>query len=312
MIYTNESFRDDIYKFISMQDSEYSIKPYNITKKEINDNITGKYIIRDIVTKEINMMKYHYIVTFENGTIKISSHKPIYSSDKLKYIVMIANFLHNYMKSKYKLNAYIYLTNLKKTINEKDNSYFGVPEVNSGYCSFDNKIATKLVVWRKEDSIKVFIHEMIHYFKFDNHFINKFKSINSIVNSIVKPIQITKNNDNSFEAFTDYYAITIYCIMLYMLDKNTHYNIYYNDMILYTENLCKTIYYHTNDINNIINNDSNVFSYYVLKYGLFNTNKFLFKLKDIKKIIIDNHNYFINNKLNYSNSLAMVNKQIYL
>jgi hypothetical protein len=213
------------------------------------------------------------------------------------------------MKSEYKLNAYIYLTNLKKTINEKDNSYFGVPEVNSGYCSFDNNIATKLVVWRKEDSIKVFIHEMIHYFKFDNHFINKFKSINSIV----KPIVITKNNDNSFEAFTDYYAITIYCIMLYMLDKNTHYNEHYNDMIRYTEKLCKTIYYHSNNnINNIINNDSNVFSYYVLKYGLFKTKTFLFKLTDIKKIIIDNHNYFIKNKLNYSKSLAMVNKQIYL
>ena len=61
------------------------------------------------------------------------------------------------------------------------------------------------------------------------------------------------------------------------------------------------------------NNNSNVFSYYILKYGLFKTKDFIYNLNNIKKIIIEKYNYFKNNKKKInSKSLAMVKNQIYL
>jgi len=77
--YTNRKFMNDMYRFILLQDNTYNIKPRKITKKEINSNINGKYVMVDKVKKEINKMKYHYIITFKNGNIYISSHTPIYT-----------------------------------------------------------------------------------------------------------------------------------------------------------------------------------------------------------------------------------------
>jgi len=303
--YTNRKFMNDMYRFILLQDNTYNIKPRKITKKEINSNINGKYVMVDKVKKEINKMKYHYIITFKNGNIYISSHTPIYRSDKISKMIMIANFLHNFTKSHYKLNAYIYMTNLVKQINKNNPSYFGVNEVNTGYCSHSHISAEKLVVWRREDSMKVFIHEMIHYFKFDKRFINRFGTINDISN-----INICSKDDYAFEAFTDYYAITIYCIYLYMLNPSKHYTKYLDEEIEYTKQRCHMIYYNTG---NKLNNDSNVFSYYILKHGLFTTPDFIYKLNNIKDIIINQYNYFKNNKKNINSiSLTMVKNQVYL
>ena len=197
------------------------------------------------------------------------------------------------------------MTNLVKQINKNNPSYFGVNEVNTGYCSHSHISAEKLVVWRREDSMKVFMHEMIHYFKFDKRFINRFGTINDISN-----INICSKDDYAFEAFTDYYAITIYCIYLYMLNPSKHYTKYLDEEIEYTKQRCHMIYYNTG---NKLNNDSNVFSYYILKHGLFTTPDFIYKLNNIKDIIINQYNYFKNNKKNINSiSLTMVKNQVYL
>lgn len=304
-------------KFIKQESKNYQLTPTTVSLEELTLNVKSKYII-DSVFDQVTEMNFHYKLEFDNGVIYISSFEEIVRSKKIEVLVQIANFFYNIAspENKRKLFSYLYLTNLNRKINQLIPHRFGVEQVNGGLM---DKKENKMVVWRKEDGLKVFIHEMIHFYRLDFYFINNFYvTVNNLAEN-----KICKNDDYVFEAFTDFFAINYYCVYLFLLLEDND-QIIYNFYLIFKKELdyvekqaLKVLYYV--DINkNIIDNETNLYCYYLLKYYLYliYRNKDFFSItKDQLKTIVQNSiNYFKRMKLIKPDNdvMTMVSTQIYL
>ena len=244
-----------------------------------------------------------------------------YYVDLIKNYNNIQTFIYSYGTNKITLNVYFknnnFINDLQYKIckcftvleylNIKDNNIqinyvpleykkmikigeeFNPINVNSGLTThgYDTK---EIFIFRVEDSDKVFIHELIHYLKKDFAFCNNLKLENKIV-------QNTKINDhaNIFESYTDAYAITFNTTLDSIITKSNLDDMFYTEL-MYLNQLVKYIL-DVEDIgsidvllkakndgtNKIFIQHTNVFAYYILKYGL---------LSNIEEFIRD---YDINN-----------------
>ena len=84
--------------------------------------------------------------------------------------------------------------------------------VNSGF-TISNLYNADIIVYRKEEMIKVIIHELIHAFNIDDH--NNESSYKSSINNIF----CVKNSININETYTDSLACLINIIMYTILQK---------------------------------------------------------------------------------------------
>lgn len=304
-------------KLIKEQSKIYKLTSTTVSLEELTLNVKSKYII-DSVFDQVTEMNFHYKLEFDNGVIYISSFEEIVRSKKLEVLVQLANFFYNIAspENKRKLFSYLYLTNLERKINQLIPHHFSVEQVNGGYT---NKKENKMVVWRKEDGLKVFIHEMIHFYRLDFYFINNFYvTVNNLAEN-----KICKNDDYVFEAFTDFFAINYYCVYLFLLLEDNDqiidnfYLIFKKELEFVEKQSIKVLFY-ANINKNIVDNETNLYCYYLLKYYLYLVyrNKDFFKItKDQLKTIVQNSiNYFKRMKLIKPDNdvMTMVSTQIYL
>lgn len=304
----------DILYQINKINLNYIFKNYKISDenliKQINNNIHGKFVISGI-KEEIFNMKYKYVILFEGNIIYLLNDKPIYDSIKILNLLKIIKFLQK-KGNGLKLTAYFYNTLSSRIIMD---DCFNAEAVNGGYTSFGDK--KKMVVWRKEDGIKVFIHELIHYFEIDSNF-RHYNDVNNFHN-----INITTNQDLAFEAFTDFFAINYYIVYLSLisnLSKKTFYNNFVEQYNYTLHQGFKIIKYSKIDKGFSIKNATNVYSYYLLKLYimLFHRNDILENI-NINKLVKLSYNFVTNKiiskyikKIKLNNKLNMAFKQIYL
>lgn len=292
----------------------YNFKIYEISddklREQIDDNIYGKFIISGI-KEEIFHMKYRYVILFEGNVIYLLNDSPIYDSNKILQLLKIIKYLQK-KGNGLKLTAYFYNTLSSRILID---DCFNARAVNGGYTSFGDK--RKMVVWRKEDGIKVFIHELIHYFEIDSDF-RHYHDVNNYHN-----IDITTNQDLAFEAFTDFYAINYYIVYLSLIstiNKQIFYNNFVNQYNFTLHQGFKIIKYSKIDKGESIKNATNVYSYYLLKLYLmiYHRNDILENI-NINKLIKSSYNFVTNKiiskyirKIKLDNKLNMALKQIYL
>lgn len=292
-----------VYKINKLEMSDYDIN------NQLDKNILGKYIINDLKSK-IKTMPYKYKVTFANNHIFIFSNTIIEDSIRLKSLIQLILYLQK-IGNNLSLNSYFYLTTSTRTISC---NCFNTKAVNGGYTKLN--MNRKLVVWRKEDGIKVFIHELIHYFDIDIKF-RKYKDINDYLN-------LTTNKDYVFEAFTDFFAINYYMVYLSLIEKNysieylhNNFNEQYNFSLIQG---FKVIKYSKLNEGELINNTTNVYCYYLLKLYimLYLRNNNLNNI-DISDIVKKSYKLYTNKiiskyilKKNLDKKLNMAFKQIYL
>lgn len=116
---------------------------------------------------------------------------------KMQYIVTLLSVL----PCNKPLRADILLSPVKKKYPK--NRVFGPSNVNTGYASDE-----KIVVYRKEEWMKVFIHECFHYFHFEKELMNPI-----FVTRILKlfPVQ---SDVNVYEAYCEVWARTLNCYLI--------------------------------------------------------------------------------------------------
>ena len=116
-----------------------------------------------------------------------------------------------------KLNIFIYHTTLLKILPESNVSILDEHNVNTAFtttCPSNSEI----VVFRKEEWFKAFIHETFHNFGLDFSDINMIK-----VNEKIVSIFQVNSNVNLFESYTEFWARiinVIFCSFTNMEDKN--------------------------------------------------------------------------------------------
>jgi len=192
-----------------------------------------------IYTSLKNSYSCSFVSPFGNGrTINMyfsSSEKQekivTYIERMLVWIYIISKYTQNTNCSKI-LNIYIYLTDPKKILPENE-EIIGKNNVNTGFttsCSINSNI----VIYRKEEWFKVFIHETIHNFGLDFSQMDNTNTKNYILN--IFPIS---SKVKLYETYTDFWARTVncmFCSFYGLVNKNI-----INDEELFIKNTYKLI-----------------------------------------------------------------------
>ena len=185
----------------------------------------------------------------------------------------------NYNKQRFTLN-YI-STKCKKKLPTTKNKILGPNEINSGLSFiYENKI----YIWRKEEFLKVFIHELFHCLGFDRFLIESKNQCN-----LTKYYNI-QSNINCNEAYNEICALIYHCCFLKIKNAKLNIERLIQNNRLFTLLQIKKILnnYNINNLNNTteFKQNTSVFSYFILK-GIY-----LFYINDFVNII-RNGTYFL-------------------
>jgi len=232
---------------------------YNYTDSKFVDT---KNLLNDMKTLNI----IYKIQWGENLIIIITDQKKDYSK-RLKVIIHIIEYLKEKIRNNKNVTIYLVLSRLEKMF-PTDTKIIKPKNANSGY----NDSSTDIIfIWRKEEFEKVLFHELIHCFDLDK----RTEHTHDIIN--------TDGPHLYFEAVTDFQGIIYHLIYLSLMTKKK--------IIRLLEYELGFIRNQAMNLNNfwelrnwnikpeiIIKQKTAAFSYYILKYIMFE--------------------YFLNNKIN--------------
>jgi hypothetical protein len=265
-------------------------KPQNFNSKSFPEIVRNH--IDELMMAEIcysfslydRNVKVYFVVENDNIELEIEQYN--------KYIEIVAIWLYilNLYASKEcakTLKIYFYFTSLEKNLPSSNIHILDETNVNTAFtttCPIDSEI----VVFRKEEWFKVFIHETFHNFGLDFSMMN-----NDIINQCVTNIYKVNSDVNAFEAYTEFWAEIVnalFCSYYATTNNNIHeflsnFEFYINFERTYSLfQLVKTLdfmglqykdLYSTSKQSvilreNLYKENTNVLSYYVIKTVLIN------------------------------------------
>lgn len=304
---------DDLNKFYSQINLD-NIQ-YNLVKITNHDIVDTEFIpdkIKNYIEKEI---KYKYVINYnyknnKNNIINLEYFfKEEINTDIFKTIIKRVIFMMIISNKYQDINIQIYDTPFKKTFSCNNHDKCGklnYDNVNSGLSYYNN-----IVIFRKEEYLKLLIHELIHGLDIDYKY-----ETNSDKIELYKLLKINKNNLLINESYVETWAIIIN-IFLVLKEKNDSKNNVKNEFILFKKyikseiihglkesaKLCK--YYNItkfNDLHIVYYSDNvNTFSYHMVKtINLFNIKNFIKNFRS--------NNYIIPHKYKFDNYIKFVIK----
>jgi hypothetical protein len=281
-------FRHMIKKILS---ATQITKPLNFNAKSFPEIVRNH--IDELMMSEIcysfslydRNVKVYFIVENDDIELEIEQYN--------KYVETVATWLYilNMYASKEcakNLNIYFYFTSLEKNLPNSNIHILDEINVNTAFtttCPSDSEI----VVFRKEEWFKVFIHETFHNFGLDFSMMN-----NDMINDCIINIFKVESKINAFEAYTEFWAEIInvlFCSYYATKDKNnvneflSNSEFYINFEKTYSLfQLVKTLdfmglqykdlYSNTKESSilreNLYKENTNVLSYYIIKTVLIN------------------------------------------
>lgn len=309
MTLKNSKELQNLYDFLlDKQRSQYEIssKSYfkeKIKKKEINITSGADNILKK--TYKFATTSVNFIINNSNVAINLYSDGKNNDDILLENLIEIFRYVYSlsYIKQKYMVID-IYLVNQKKKISS-NMKILGPNEINSGLCNRGGKTTT-VTLYREEELLKVFIHELIHCFEHEN-----YHDTENIIKHYKNKYNISSDHINTMEAYTEIWANLINCFLLSQKVGRDKYNLFLILIALekeFAKFQAEKIIYLTglNDKKEIdINKKTNVLSYFIIRYELYERlNTFL------KFCNVNNDNYItIKDKMKWLNFLKK-NKKI--
>jgi hypothetical protein len=278
------------YTIKKIQTATQITKPQNYNTRNFPDIVRNH--INEAMMSEIcysfslyhRNIKVYFIIENDNIMLEIEKYN--------KYLHVIATWLYilNMYANKEcssNLNIYFYFTSLKKNLPTSNIYILDETNVNTAFtttCSKDSEI----IIFRKEEWLKVFIHETFHNFDLDFSTLN-----NDVTNEYIKNIYKVKSMINAYEAYTEFWAEIINAtIFSYYYTENNDINDFLSNCEFYINferiygvfQLVKTLDFmglHYNDLysnskqseilrENLYKENTNVLAYYIIKTVLMN------------------------------------------
>ncbi|VVU95096.1 hypothetical protein CPAV1605_821 [seawater metagenome] len=210
---------------------------------------------------------------------------------QLPFLIKIYTFCCKFFSKVKDLKLIFYHMNIDKVIDFDKKKIINENNVNSGLSSFSNfeENDNFIMIWRIEEFLKVYIHEIVHYLGLDFKNRYNFKNLRKMF-CLNSDINISPN-----EAYTDFLAIIYYMIILSKGDFKK-YDMYLDEQKEFVlEQAAKILnYYEYNNWDEFMNMGScknyfsqktSVFSYYILKASLFfNYEQAIQELNNIKNL----------------------------
>jgi hypothetical protein len=308
----------------------------NISKKNIlNFKIKDYLKDNDFTSNEINLyitnkIKYCYEFYYENNIIIYFTKKNLQKSSAPKLIIhmftiiKMLKILFNRDFDKNIQKVTFFETDQKKVFPKKKNNILSPNEINSGLTFLNFHKNGDIILYRKEEILKVLIHELIHSNLIDEKIIFS-KNIKNFSNLFCVNYTILLN-----EAFTESFATIINIFYIHINSKlnNKLLDVMFYNEILYSTYISTKImnYYDIDNIENVIKNNklwslsqdsdtnvsasgittprgircknifpqkTNVFAYYILKNIILKNH---IKLGNILSKYDLNNDYKINNE----------------
>ena len=251
-----------------------------------NFYIKTQYIYEHITNKIKSLLHYTFTVFSRRINVYFFVEEPSPITNKYnEYICKIMTWLsliHNYSSNKCSrtLDIYIYLTSLTKKIPINKDKVLDEFEINSAYTT-SCPVNGNIIIFRKEEFFKVFIHETFHSFNLD------FSSMDTVeCTKYMLRLFNVKSNVKAYEAYAEFWAEIINIIFFSCLNKYTI--SYIINMINYERiyslfQMVKILNYMGITYNDIISSNckkfkenTNVLSYFIIKTVLlYNYSDFL-------------------------------------
>jgi hypothetical protein len=181
----------------------------------------------------------------------------------LKNVLGVVSFMVSMNKNKNKsFGLHLYLTDYKKTI---EKGKYTPENINSGSTNRED-----IIVWRKEDILKVIIHEIIHLMGFDN-----VHDTAPIIEHYNQKYDLANKKLNVYEAYTEIWALLIHCYYLASVSLSQHITLYqlFSAYVLIEKSWCNelagkllTFFRSKEDVDQ----ETNTLSYYIIKTELLN------------------------------------------
>ena len=286
----------------------------NTSKKKItSQSLQSEQFIDGHFKKDILKLHNCREVVFKTGptTFQINIHYKNESLDlfidTLMYCLSFVSMLTTHNKKNITMNYY--LLNTKRVLD--GDTIFDKGEVNGGACgSIDTECG--ITVWRKEEILKVSIHELIHCLDYD------YKNDTSdIIQHYQQKYAVTSQKMNTFEAYTEIYAALLHSYLVtrlyHKIDPSFKpYDLFVANVGIEMEfsQLQASKVLSLLDKNKDMNKETNVCAYYIIKTELYEDLHNFLKFcvshnKDIIKLT-DTSKYF-----DYLKGLNKVNKKKY-
>ena len=260
----------------------------------INDIKKSKWIPSNIsnslhVYNKVSIFKYKYINIYLYKKTQLSNNDIALINECILRIFIIKELYNDRQLIKIGIFDTPYTKKISKNINR--NIAIGPNNVNGGLCYFNYNI---IILWRKEELKKVIIHELLHSLKVDKELIVNDHIFKSYMKNSFKLNKHFGVNESYTETLACIYNIILTVILDKLIITSNHLKTIYNYLeieIFYA--LVKTSqilnYYKFTSIKDLlihsdkrINQESNVFSYYILKCFI------LYNFNDVFKTLYDN------------------------
>ena len=260
--------------------------------------VNNPYITEN-VQKQLKFLKKQTTAKFKIGNINLTIciyHKTKENIDKfINELLELLTFLFSLYPVNRNIEIKYYLTDAKKQLPNflPDDFTFQRDQANSGSCMRVGD-ESNVEIWRKEEILKVTIHELIHALCID-----EINDNTDIIQYYQNKYQINSEKINTHEAYTEIWANIINCFWISQNFFNKkHYDHFklllsleYEHCLFQTCKLFKIIGLNEKTVD--INRDTNILAYYVIRCELYEN------FKDFLKICI---HYSKNNYLGIDQS----------
>lgn len=226
----------------------------------------------------INSNEYNIYFFYPTKHNRMKNKTHIYFTECLMKIYIWLYFIQPFIRKgcSKKMNVYIWFTNMKKKLQQNDLILDSI-NANSAFTT-SCQTNTDIYIYRKEEWMKVFIHETFHSLGLDfshmhlDNYENKIKQLFPVNTS--KGIRL-------YESYSECWA-ELFTIMLNSFFESTNKSeykitcrqLYYNEIQFTTFQLIKILnHYNTNyeefiENKKVISENTSIVSYYIIKYVL--------------------------------------------
>ena len=299
-----------LYEHFNQVDPEYHpLSDKRIKKKITKEDLDNERFISDDLKEDIILLTKCREVVFKTDDTTCTL-KLYHSTENLDLLIDTLMYSLSYvcMLAPHRVkNVYMtyYLLDSKRVL-DGDN-LLDKEEVNGGAC-ITHLDRCYISVWRKEEILKVSIHELIHGLSYDYT-----EDTSDITHHYQQKYGITSKKMNTFEGYTEIYAELIHCFLIARFYKMIHtptdmYELFRGNVGIEYEfsRLQGTKVLSLLDKNKDMNKETNVCAYYLIKLELYND------LDGFLRFCLANNNGFIKmvNVPKYLDYLKGVNKLI--
>ncbi len=296
-----------LYDHLQQFEPEFVKISDQTTKKKISLNsLSNEQFIDEHLKKDITKLTNCRMIIFKTAesTFTLEIHYKQESLDKfINLLMFMLSFVHMLGPHKVRnIHMKYYLLDVKRVLD--GDTYFDKEEVNGGSC-WSGPDECSITVWRKEEILKVSIHELIHGLHYD------YKQDSSeIIQHYRQKYGITSPKMNTFEAYTEIWAELLHCYLLSKLSDKHSYDLFSANVGIEIEfsKLQANKVLSLLEKNKDVNKQTNVTSYYLIKVELWlhidnflhyclHHNKDMIKLTDKERF------------LDYLKSLPKITKQ---